>query len=191
MEYANNLRTIKLSRNDACKASSRRFIDRDQLTTDSEYIEIPKVSYTIASRLIFNTTIDVLNADWVHVGLNDYDTLELAYTDGYVANPVTAEDSKVDEIVVPREDVSLNNVEESPEENESLPVEQPKENDTDSEETIMNAEIEPANNEDESLPIEPSKEDNVEVEEENKSEAVQDEEKPKAKQYQPKFKRKK
>lgn len=184
MEYANNLRTIKLSRNDACKASSRRFIDRDQLTTDSEYIEIPKVSYTIASRLIFNTPIDVLNADWVHVGLNDYDTLALAYTDGYVASPVTTEDSKEIE--------ELNNVEDT-QEDEPLPIEPPEEDDIEVKETMMNAEIEhdeeeltaeEDDQEDEQLPIEPS-------EEKNKSEAVQNEEKPKAKQYQPKFKRKK
>ena len=40
MAYSTNVRKIRISRQDACKPSSRRFIDREQLATDKEFIEI-------------------------------------------------------------------------------------------------------------------------------------------------------
>lgn len=84
MAYSTNVRKIRISRDDASKASSRRFISREQLATANNVIEIDNVSYTIASRLIFNTPIDVLNNDWIRVNSMDYATLELAYTDGII-----------------------------------------------------------------------------------------------------------
>ena len=84
MPYSTNLRKIRMSRQDACKASSRRFISREQLSTDKEFIEIDNVSYTIASRLIFNISLEVFNQVWMRINAMDYDALITAYTDDVI-----------------------------------------------------------------------------------------------------------
>lgn len=84
MSYSTNLRKIRMSRQDACKASSRRFISREQLSTDKEFIEIDNVSYTIASRLIFNISLEVFNQVWMRINAMDYDALITAYTDDVI-----------------------------------------------------------------------------------------------------------
>lgn len=84
MPYSTNLRKIRMSRQDACKASSRRFISREQLSTDKEFIEIDNVSYTIASRLIFNISLEVFNQVWMQINAMDYDALITAYTDDVI-----------------------------------------------------------------------------------------------------------
>jgi len=84
MPYSTNLRKIRMSRQDACKASSRRFISREQLSTDKEFIEIDNVSYTIASRLIFNISLEVFNQVWMRINAMDYDALVTAYTDDVI-----------------------------------------------------------------------------------------------------------
>ena len=84
MSYSTNLRKIRMSRQDACKASSRRFISREQLSTDKEFIEIDNVSYTIASRLIFNISLEVFNQVWMQINAMDYDALITAYTDDVI-----------------------------------------------------------------------------------------------------------
>ena len=95
-----------MSRQDACKASSRRFISREQLSTDKEFIEIDNVSYTIASRLIFNISLEVFNQVWMRINAMDYDALITAYTDDviikYDDEPEAEETTTVDmsELVV-------------------------------------------------------------------------------------------
>lgn len=84
MPYSTNLRKIRMSRQDACKASSRRFISREQLSTDKEFIEIDNVSYTIASRLIFNISLEVFDQVWMRINAMDYDALITAYTDDVI-----------------------------------------------------------------------------------------------------------
>lgn len=100
MPYSTNLRKIRMSRQDACKASSRRFISREQLSTDKEFIEIDNVSYTIASRLIFNISLEVFNQVWMRINAMDYDALITAYTDDviikYDDEPEAEEVSTVD-----------------------------------------------------------------------------------------------
>lgn len=98
MGYSTNVRTIRMNRDDASKSSSRRFITRDQLATASNIIEIDNVSYTIASRLIFNTTIEVFNTDWIKVNPMDYTTLEAAYTDGVIYDREKAENAIVEHV---------------------------------------------------------------------------------------------
>lgn len=98
MGYSTNVRTIRMNRDDASKSSSRRFITRDQLATASNVIEIDNVSYTIASRLIFNTTIEVFNTDWIKVNPMDYTTLEAAYTDGVIYDREKAENAVVERV---------------------------------------------------------------------------------------------
>ena len=106
MSYSTNLRKIRMSRQDACKASSRRFISREQLSTDKEFIEIDNVSYTIASRLIFNISLEVFNQVWMRINAMDYDALITAYTDDviikYDDEPEVEETATVDmsELVV-------------------------------------------------------------------------------------------
>ena len=94
-----------MSRQDACKASSRRFISREQLSTDKEFIEIDNVSYTIASRLIFNISLEVFNQVWMRINAMDYDALITAYTDDVIIKydePEAEEPATVDmsELVV-------------------------------------------------------------------------------------------
>jgi PREDICTED: hypothetical protein len=94
-----------MSRQDACKASSRRFISREQLSTDKEFIEIDNVSYTIASRLIFNISLEVFNQVWMRINAMDYDALITAYTDDVIIkydDEPEAEEATVDmsELVV-------------------------------------------------------------------------------------------
>lgn len=98
MGYSTNVRTIRMNRDDASKSSSRRFITRDQLATASNVIEIDNVSYTIASRLIFNTAIEVFNTDWIKVNPMDYTTLEAAYTDGVIYDREKAENAVVERV---------------------------------------------------------------------------------------------
>jgi len=105
MSYSTNLRKIRMSRQDACKASSRRFISREQLSTDKEFIEIDNVSYTIASRLIFNISLEVFNQVWMRINAMDYDALITAYTDDVIIkydDEPEAEEATVDmsELVV-------------------------------------------------------------------------------------------
>ena len=105
MSYSTNLRKIRMSRQDACKASSRRFISREQLSTDKEFIEIDNVSYTIASRLIFNISLEVFNQVWMRINAMDYDALITAYTDDVIIKydePEAEEPATVDmsELVV-------------------------------------------------------------------------------------------
>lgn len=116
MPYSTNLRKIRMSRQDACKASSRRFISREQLSTDKEFIEIDNVSYTIASRLIFNISLEVFNQVWMRINAMDYDALITAYTDDVIikyddepeANEATVDMSElvVEEVPAPVEETA-------------------------------------------------------------------------------------
>lgn len=116
MSYSTNLRKIRMSRQDACKASSRRFISREQLSTDKEFIEIDNVSYTIASRLIFNISLEVFNQVWMRINAMDYDALITAYTDDVIikyddepeANEATVDMSElvVEEVPAPVEETA-------------------------------------------------------------------------------------
>jgi hypothetical protein len=116
MPYSTNLRKIRMSRQDACKASSRRFISREQLSTDKEFIEIDNVSYTIASRLIFNISLEVFNQVWMRINAMDYDALITAYTDDVIikyddepeANEATVDMSEliVEEVPAPTEETA-------------------------------------------------------------------------------------
>lgn len=121
MPYSTNLRKIRMSRQDACKASSRRFISREQLSTDKEFIEIDNVSYTIASRLIFNISLEVFNQVWMRINAMDYDALITAYTDDVIikyddepeANEATVDMSElvVEEVPAPVEETVEDEVE--------------------------------------------------------------------------------
>lgn len=121
MPYSTNLRKIRMSRQDACKASSRRFISREQLSTDKEFIEIDNVSYTIASRLIFNISLEVFNQVWMRINAMDYDALITAYTDDVIikyddepeANEATVDMSElvVEEVPAPVEETVEEEVE--------------------------------------------------------------------------------
>ena len=110
MPYSTNLRKIRMSRQDACKASSRRFISREQLSTDKEFIEIDNVSYTIASRLIFNISLEVFNQVWMRINAMDYDALITAYTDDviikYDDEPEAEETATVDMSELVEEEVT-------------------------------------------------------------------------------------
>ena len=133
MAYSTNVRKIRISRQDACKPSSRRFIDREQLATDKEFIEIDNVSYTIASRLIFNTSLDVFNQVWMHIDAMDYDALITAYTDDVIIkydDEPKSEEATVDVSELAIENIP-NTVEEEPaveeSETEEVPEEEPVE----------------------------------------------------------------
>lgn len=133
MAYSTNVRKIRISRQDACKPSSRRFIDREQLATDKEFIEIDNVSYTIASRLIFNTSLDVFNQVWMHIDAMDYDALITAYTDDVIIK--YDDEPKSEEATVDVSELAVENIpnttEEEPAveetETEEVPEEEPVE----------------------------------------------------------------
>lgn len=137
MPYSTNLRKIRMSRQDACKASSRRFISREQLSTDKEFIEIDNVSYTIASRLIFNISLEVFNQVWMRINAMDYDALITAYTDDviikYDDEPEAEETATVDmselvveEVPTPVEETVEEEVEKESETEEEEVVEEKK-----------------------------------------------------------------
>lgn len=105
MPYSTNLRRIRMNRQDACRPSSRRFIDREQLATDKEFIEIDNVSYTIASRLIFNTKLEVFNQAWMPVNAMDYDALITAYSDDVIIKYDDEQKSEKEDTVVTSEPV--------------------------------------------------------------------------------------
>ena len=133
MAYSTNVRKIRISRQDACKPSSRRFIDREQLATDKEFIEIDNVSYTIASRLIFNTSLDVFNQVWMRIDAMDYDALITAYTDDVIIK--YDDEPKSEEATVDVSELAVENIpnttEEEPAveetETEEVPEEEPVE----------------------------------------------------------------
>lgn len=133
MAYSTNVRKIRISRQDACRPSSRRFIDREQLATDKEFIEIDNVSYTIASRLIFNTSLDVFNQVWIHIDAMDYDALITAYTDDVIIK--YDDEPKSEEATVDVSELAVENIpnttEEEPAveetETEEVPEEEPVE----------------------------------------------------------------
>ena len=133
MAYSTNVRKIRISRQDACKPSSRRFIDREQLATDKEFIEIDGVSYTIASRLIFNTKLEVFNQAWMLVNAMDYDALITAYTDDVIIK--YDDEPKSEEATVDVSELAVENIpntaEEEPavveSETEEVPEEEPVE----------------------------------------------------------------
>ena len=145
MPYSTNLRKIRMSRQDACKASSRRFISREQLSTDKEFIEIDNVSYTIASRLIFNISLEVFNQVWMRINAMDYDALITAYTDDVIikyddepeANEATVDmfELVVEEVPAPTEETVEDEVEKESE-TEEVSAEESEEAQPEEEEVV-------------------------------------------------------
>ena len=163
MAYSTNVRKIRISRQDACKPSSRRFIDREQLATDKEFIEIDNVSYTIASRLIFNTSLDVFNQVWMHIDAMDYDALITAYTDDVIIKYDDEPKSEKEDTVVTSEPVVEevpNTTEEEPAveetETEEVPEEEPVEEATE-EQPAEEEVVEEKKEENPSAPKQPQK----------------------------------
>lgn len=134
-----------MSRQDACKASSRRFISREQLSTDKEFIEIDNVSYTIASRLIFNISLEVFNQVWMRINAMDYDALITAYTDDVIikyddepeANEATVDmfELVVEEVPAPTEETVEDEVEKESE-TEEVSAEESEEAQPEEEEVV-------------------------------------------------------
>ena len=162
MPYSTNLRRIRMNRQDACRPSSRRFIDREQLTTDKEFIEIDGVSYTIASRLIFNTSLDVFNQVWMHIDAMDYDALITAYTDDVIIK--YDDEPKSEEATVDVSELAIENIpntaEEEPaieeSETEEVPEEEPVEEATE-EQPAEEEVVEEKKEENPSAPKQPQK----------------------------------
>ena len=162
MAYSTNVRKIRISRQDACKPSSRRFIDREQLATDKEFIEIDNVSYTIASRLIFNTSLDVFNQVWMHIDAMDYDALITAYTDDVIIK--YDDEPKSEEATVDVSELAVENIpnttEEEPAveetETEEVPEEEPVEEATE-EQPAEEEVVEEKKEENPSAPKQPQK----------------------------------
>lgn len=162
MAYSTNVRKIRISRQDACKPSSRRFIDREQLATDKEFIEIDGVSYTIASRLIFNTSLDVFNQVWMHIDAMDYDALITAYTDDVIIK--YDDEPKSEEATVDVSELAVENIpntaEEEPAveetETEEVPEEEPVEEATE-EQPAEEEVVEEKKEENPSAPKQPQK----------------------------------
>ena len=162
MAYSTNVRKIRISRQDACRPSSRRFIDREQLATDKEFIEIDNVSYTIASRLIFNTSLDVFNQVWMHIDAMDYDALITAYTDDVIIK--YDDEPKSEEATVDVSELAVENIpnttEEEPAieetETEEVPEEEPVEEATE-EQPAEEEVVEEKKEENPSAPKQPQK----------------------------------
>ena len=162
MAYSTNARKIRISRQDACKPSSRRFIDREQLATDKEFIEIDGVSYTIASRLIFNTKLEVFNQAWMLVNAMDYDALITAYSDDVIIKYDEPKSEKEDTVVTsePVVEEVPNTTEEEPAveetETEEVPEEEPVEEATE-EQPAEEEVVEEKKEENPSAPKQPQK----------------------------------
>ena len=162
MAYSTNVRKIRISRQDACKPSSRRFIDREQLATDKEFIEIDNVSYTIASRLIFNTSLDVFNQVWIHIDAMDYDALITAYTDDVIIK--YDDEPKSEEATVDVSELAVENIPNTAEEEsaveetetEEVPEEEPVEEATE-EQPAEEEVVEEKKEENPSAPKQPQK----------------------------------
>lgn len=162
MAYSTNVRKIRISRQDACKPSSRRFIDREQLATDKEFIEIDNVSYTIASRLIFNTSLDVFNQVWMHIDAMDYDALITAYSDDVIIK--YDDEPKSEEATVDVSELAVENIPNTAEEEsaveesetEEVPEEEPVEEATE-EQPAEEEVVEEKKEENPSAPKQPQK----------------------------------
>ena len=76
MNYLNNIRDIRLLRDDAGRATSRRFISRVELETDEKYIIKKNTSYSTAYRINTHVPMDVfVKNQWVHIGDMEVDGL--------------------------------------------------------------------------------------------------------------------
>ena len=84
MNYLNNIRDIRLLRDDAGRATSRRFISRVELETDEKYIIKKNTSYSTAYRINTHVPMDVfVKNQWVHIGDMEVDGLRELYMDSY------------------------------------------------------------------------------------------------------------
>ena len=105
MNYLTNVRDVRLLREDAGRATTRRFISRSELETDEKYIVRKNMSYSMAYRINMHTPIDVMIRDkWVHIGDMEVDGLKELYNDVYnpgyekIANMLYSDDDSDKEI---------------------------------------------------------------------------------------------